>query len=90
MVFLDSEVVVGAGVEGVVVCVTLVISIAKAKFVETTESADEPEGFECEVLSSHKMKSHFDMSFCWVFQHDTFHGRTFYKNDSPFSPEVSS
>ena len=69
MVFLDSEVVVGAGVEGVVVCVTLVISIAKAKFVETTESADEPEGFECEILSYHRMKLHFHMSYVSVVMH---------------------
>ena len=43
--------------------VTLVISIAKEKVVVSTESADDPEGFECEILlSDHRMKLHFHMS----------------------------
>ena len=46
---------------------TLVISIAKARVVVSnvagsTESADEPEGFECEILSYHMIKLHFHMS----------------------------
>ena len=46
---------------------TLVISIAKARVVVSnvagsTESADEPEGFECEILSHHIIKLHFHMS----------------------------
>ena len=45
----------------------LVISIAKAIVVVfnvagSTESADEPEGFECEILSHHIIKLHFHMS----------------------------